>query len=235
MEADKIKLSKRLKAIADEVKKSDIIADVGTDHAYIPIYLYLSNTVNKAFACDISKGSIDKANENIKKYECENYVITKLGYGLTVIDKDEKLDTIIISGMGGKLIIDILNESKTIVSNSENLILQPQRDINEVRKYIHEINFKIIKEKMLIDENKYYNIIVCKKGKDILYSETDYLFGKLLIDSKNSVLKNYIKYELNKAHKVKSFLNISNKNNSLKRLEEINKKINTYEEVLKCL
>jgi len=191
-------ISQRLNTIIECAAKCKFLVDVGTDHAYIPIFLVKNKIAERAVACDISKGSVFKAEKNIRIHNYCDFIETRVGNGLSVIKENEFPDQIIIAGMGGMLIIDILNNAKRVVNCAERIVLQPQRDIDKVRRTIHNLGFKIIDEKMLFEAGKYYNIIVCEKGRDSTYNEKDYFFGKILIDEKNIFLRKQIYFEISK-------------------------------------
>lgn len=229
-----MELSNRLKIISEKVISSELFVDIGTDHAYLPIYLLQKGIIKRAVAGDVSKDSIKKARVNINNYGYSEFIETRIGNGLCIINSNENPDTVVMSGMGGMLIIDILKNSADIVQNLKRLIVQPQRDIDKVRKYIHKINFKIIDEKMIIEDNKYYNIITCIYGEDYKYSDGEYLFGKLLIDEKNNVLKEYIKHEMYKIDRAILSIKQSNKTNS-NRLNQLKTLEYNCKEALRCL
>ncbi len=188
-------ISQRLKTITECAIKCEFLVDVGTDHAYIPIFLVKNKIAKRAIACDISEGSVFKAEKNIQLYRYSDFIETRVGDGLSVIKESECPDQIIIAGMGGMLIIDILNNDRKVVSHAERIILQPQRDIDKVRRTIHSLGFKIIDEKMIFEAGKYYNVIVCEKGKDLAYNEEDYMFGKILLEREDELLKSQIHFE----------------------------------------
>lgn len=225
-----MEISYRLKKIADLVTIKGNLADIGTDHAYTPIYLYKNQKIKKALACDISKGSIEKAKDNIRKYNLEDVLQIRLANGLDKISKDDEIDTIIIAGMGGMLMIDILERGKDITEEAE-LILQPQKDIDKVRRYLHNNGFYIEYDEMLKDDGKYYNVIKAKKGKeDFDYDEKHYIFGRFDIENKNPLLKEYIKQNLYKMEDVFKNIDSEDKTNL-----KIYKDIELHKEVLKCL
>jgi len=151
-------ISNRLSKVANLVTIGNRVADIGCDHAYTSIYLIKNKISSKIIAMDINQGPLDRALENIKKYQYNKYIETRLSNGLDKLKKDE-VDTILISGMGGNLIVDILDKNLDTVYKVKELILQPQSDIYKVREYIKRIGFMIIDEDILIDEDKYYNII----------------------------------------------------------------------------
>ena len=228
-EVIKIQFSKRIFAISSEVGYKTL-ADIGTDHAYIPIQCFLSKDMRRAIACDINKSPLSRAKSNIEQYNLSDKIETRLCNGLQGLRKNE-VDSVTIGGMGGILIIEILENGLEIVNSLKQLIIQPQQNVDKVRKYIHSINLKIVNEKMIIEDNKFYNIITCENTEypQSNYTEIDYLFGKLLIDEKNDILKQFVKLKLEKMLKIKNQIGKNSKseyNNTLQKM---------YEEVLNCL
>ena len=192
-----MKLSKRLQTIADFVKKGAVVADIGTDHAHIPIYLIKNNIISKAYACDINAGPLEKAKENINYYGVKNIEL-RLSNGLEKLKTDEA-DTFIIAGMGGELIIDILDRGQGFFDKKNTFILSPHTKIEEVRNYLLRKGLKILKEDMCIDEGKFYTVMEAVYiGKTFSYTKGELLFGKYLIDNKNTVLFEYLKKEKQK-------------------------------------
>lgn len=223
-----LKLSKRLFTVARQVDNCRTLADIGCDHGYLPIYLYKNNIIEKAFCCDKSRGSLEKAAANILIYGLEENIMTVLGDGLQNIG-DDALDAIVIAGMGGLLINRILEAEPKKVSLAGQLILQPQLHIDKVRRFIHTIGFKISNEEMIFEDGKYYTIIKCEKGADEKYSEAEYLTGKILINKKCAVLKEFL---LNEIMRIEALLNTVE--NGDRRLE-LKNLYGLYEEVLKCI
>ena len=189
-----MKLSKRLQTIADFVKKDAVVADIGTDHAHIPIYLIKNNIISKAYACDINKGPLEKAKENINYYGVKNIEL-RLSNGLEKLKTDEA-DTVIIAGMGGELITDILEKGRRFFESKRKFILSPHTKIDEVRKFLLSNGFEITKEDMCIDEGKFYTVMEVKytENKE-MYSEAELLYGKYLIENKHPVLIRFLKKE----------------------------------------
>ena len=190
-----MKLSKRLQTIADFVKKDAVVADIGTDHAHIPIYLIINKIINKAYACDINKGPLEKARENIENFGVSENIVLRLSNGLDKMSNKE-VDTIIIAGMGGELIIDILNRGKVFFDKKNTFILSPHTKTDEVRDYLIRNGFKIIKEDMCIDEGKFYTVMEVRYTENtVMYSEAELLYGKYLIENKHPVLLGFLKKE----------------------------------------
>lgn len=192
-----MQLSERLFAIANEVPEGGTIADVGCDHAYTSIYLAEHKKPVHVIAMDVRTGPLSKAKDNIKACGLEHVIETRLSDGLRAVKKGE-IDTVVISGMGGMLIRKILTEGKETLECVQHLVLQPQTEKAELRKYLHSIGMKIKKEVMLIDDGKYYTIIVAVPGCEESYTEVEYGFGRYLLEEKNEILYKFLLKESKK-------------------------------------
>ena len=211
------------------VDKCGVLADIGTDHGYLPIYLIRKNIIKKA----ISKGSCDKAYRNIVLYNMDNSIDVRCGNGLEVIGNDDDIDCIVIAGTGGLLAISILKSNVSAVSRTSQLILQPQRDIDKVRQYIHSIGFKIENEDMIKEKGKYYTVIKAVKGSEN-FTDLENYFGRVLIERKSPLLKEFATEEHNKIMNVLENMKSNNKTEDV-RYKELVRLLKLYEEVLKCL
>lgn len=229
-------LSARLKMVADYVNICNVAADIGTDHGYIPIWLVKNNICKRAIAADISKGSCNKAQNNINISRLEDKISVRCGSGLEVIDSSEdNVDCIIISGMGGLMTVSVLKSSAEAVNNASQLVLQPQRDINAVRKYVTDNGFKIIDESILKDNNKFYIAINCVKGRSEKYNEAELYFGKYIAKNNTDIFKEYIDIEINKIYNALLSIKENLSDDNKKRYDELANKYNMYKEVGKCL
>lgn len=227
-------LSERLKMVAGMVAPCDYLADIGTDHAYLPIYLIKNGTVKRAVAADISAGSCEKAQRNITANKLNSLIEVRCGNGLAVMGENEIPDTIVIAGMGGMLAIDVL-KSHISGSSAQCLVLQVQRDIYAVRKHLHKTGYIIADEQMLKEDGKVYIAILAKKGGSEQYSELEYHFGRFELMRKSPVLKEYIEIEHNKIVKVlNSLLNKHSEEIEIRKAE-LNALAALQEEALKCL
>lgn len=195
-----MELSKRLQAVADLVTPGYTIADVGTDHAYIPIYLVEKEIVPKAVAMDINKGPLERAAEHIKEHKLEDKIQTRLSNGLQYLHKEE-VDTVILAGMGGNLMMNILNEDMNKTNCLKECILQPQSEVAKVRNFLLEKGFLFMKEDMVWDDGKYYPMMKVLPPKteteniSVTWSEVELQYGKLLLEQKNPVLKQFLERE----------------------------------------
>jgi len=236
-----IKLSKRLQTVANMVTKGSVVADIGTDHGYLPIYLAQNNISEHVIAMDVNKGPLNKAFQNIRQLHLESKIDIRLSNGLDLLEKNEA-NTVIICGMGGKLIVKILERGRDKISQDSELILSPQSEIQLFREYLLHNEYRIVKEDMLIDDGKFYVIIKCKLDVGACQLETDesetvqcdvYLkYGKYLLEHKNDILKEYLIKEQKSYLKIRE--NVDNCNSELaeQRIKEIDYELRCIEEGL---
>lgn len=178
-----LQLNPRLLKIAQLVTKSNCLADIGTDHAYIPIWSVLNGVADHAIASDINKGPVDRAAKNVRAFGLADKISLRLGSGLSTITPGE-VDTIVIAGMGGILISDILDAASDTVSCAKQLILQPMTAVKELREYLSQNSFTLTGEYLAAEDEKIYNIICTATGGKTHYSEKELFLGKAL--DKNS-------------------------------------------------
>ena len=183
-----IRLSNRLSALASLVSKGHRLADIGTDHGYIPIYLCQTGIIPSAIAMDIGKGPLQQATAHIKQQGLSSRIRTRLSDGLTALQPGEA-DTILIAGMGGGLV-------------SEELILQPQSEIAQVRAYLRTHGFRILEEEMILEDGKYYPMMkvvqetASGQREETVQVQVEDAFGPVLLQKKHPVLKEWLQREL---------------------------------------
>ncbi len=215
-----MKLSKRLQTVASFVPDNSKIIDVGCDHALLDIYL-MENLKNiQILATDINENPLKIAKTNLEKYNFQDKITLKQMNGIENIPGT--IDTIIIAGMGGILITDILKPEKLKnIKNIKNIILAPNNEFQTVRRHLKKINFQIAKEELIIDDKKPYLILLLKRGK----KRTNTYFGTL----KNNNLET-IYYYTNILNTNLKILKSLPKKYILKRIKLIleNKKIKNF-------
>lgn len=203
-----MELSVRLHMIAECVEKGMTVADIGTDHGYVPIYLTKKKISPKVIAMDVNKEPLQKAQENALQYHQSDKITTRLSNGLDALEPGE-VDCVIIAGMGGKLIESILLNNKEKIPTYKKWILSPHKDLESVRGTLEQLNLEITHEDMILEEGHYYTVIVATynpdldqkledSGMDQETKELHYKYGKYLIESKNKVLQYEIIEELEK-------------------------------------
>ncbi|MDE6025953.1 MAG: class I SAM-dependent methyltransferase [Lachnospiraceae bacterium] len=232
-----IKLSKRMHAVVDLVDEKSV-ADIGCDHAHVAMWL-AENGVNKVIAMDVKQGPLDAAKSNISANNMEDIISVRLSDGMEAL-RDGEVDCAIIAGMGGELITQILRKGKKKLEHGIHLILQPQSEIHKVRQFILQNGYAISVEKMLVEDDKFYNVMKAvpksevygEEGCGEIYSSLDILYGKRLLDEKNPVLETYLCNERNKLSSVRSNLEDVYTETAVHRLKEINDKLEVIEAAL---
>lgn len=262
-----MELSIRLKTVAEAVTKGNRVADVGTDHGYVPIYLVKNNLSPAGIAMDVNKGPLEKAQEHIREEKIGGKIATRLGNGLAPLEPGET-DTVIIAGMGGDLICKILKAKPEFLIEGKEFILQPQSEWFKIRRLLKEYHYQIEKEWFLKEDGKYYVIIkaepawtqpqrlkhqqpsiheyikeisetpanqaVSEKDMESIYEQ----YGKYLIETKNPVLKEYLKKEITKKESIAAELKQSIKEMESEELSgkergNIAKRQRRYQEIQK--
>ncbi len=191
-----LKLSNRLLTCAGMVSSGAIIADIGTDHAYIPIYLALKNKIKSALACDVRVGPLENAKNNIKYYKLENIIKTRLSDGLENIDSDE-VNEIIIAGMGANIIIKILENCTWKNKHTKRFIIQPMKYEDKLRVYFAQNGYEIKTEEAVVCCGKVYTVMDVKfTGKPYEVEDKQIYIGKLY-ENISPDAKVYIQKQIN--------------------------------------
>ena len=193
-------IAKRLEVISELVAHSRCTADIGTDHGIVPLKLIDSHRADKVIATDVSAPSLNKTKKKVEINQLGSKIITRLGNGLDPINKDE-CDTIIIAGMGGLLIKDILNRGVNKIENAT-LILQPMNNAHFVRMFLEFSDYKITKEMIVFENNHYYQIIVAEPGNMKIEDPIDYWVGWKSARKSDAVFENFIKSLISKQKEI---------------------------------
>lgn|SRR5699024_5975080 len=229
---EKLQLSKRLKTVSQFVKKSEKVADIGSDHAYLPIYLIQHRLIPAAIAGEVVEGPFQNAKKKAKDYQLEDKISVRFGNGLHILNGEDEIGTVTICGMGGLLIANILNEgiNKQILSKSTRLVLQPNNAEKDLRLFLQINQYEIIKEAIVEEHNKIYEVIVAEyKSEKIKYSEDELTFGPLLLKKKTSTFYKKWQAELN-IHE--NILEQLRNTKNIKKIEAIQEKIHQIKKVL---
>ncbi|WP_173437721.1 tRNA (adenine(22)-N(1))-methyltransferase, partial [Sharpea azabuensis] len=193
--------SKRLLAIAKAIaqhKQGTILADIGTDHAYLPCFLYDQGVIEKAYACDVAEGPLASSKQTIIANHMEGKIIPLLGNGLDPI-VNEDVDMISICGMGGMLMIEILDAHNEM--HDHRFFLQANNGLAELRAYLAGHHFCIIDEDLVEDAHHIYEYMVVEKGEMVL-DEDDLLFGSINRQKKTELFRKKWQFELNVQKKI---------------------------------
>jgi len=228
----KIRLSKRLKKVSQYVKKYTPLADIGSDHAQLPIYLVQNKQIPKAIAGEVVDGPFQIAKSEVKSHSLEDQISVRFGDGLEILTPQEEVGTITICGMGGLLIGHILKEGiqKKTLSKNTRLVLQPNNAVKELRIFLQQSNYKIIAEDLVDENDKIYEIIVAEfSPKEFHYTDFELAFGPFLLKKKSAIF--YKKWEAEL--KINEYIEGQLKNTTNKeKLKNTQEKIQQIKKVL---
>ncbi|MFL0364228.1 tRNA (adenine(22)-N(1))-methyltransferase [Pseudobacillus sp. 179-B 2D1 NHS] len=183
-------LSKRLMAVASRIPQQAVIADIGSDHAYLPCYAVKKGLAVKAIAGEVADGPLQAARQQVKEAGLEEKIAVRKGSGLEVIAAGE-VDCVTIAGMGGTLITSILEEGKEKLPGVKRLILQPNLRADHIRKWLLTNGWELIEEEIMEEDGKIYEILIAEKGAaERPYSsrkELELLTGPMLLQERSDV------------------------------------------------
>lgn len=199
-------LSNRLRTLADMLSCVESVADVGCDHGYVSIYLVKQGRTSRVYAMDINEGPLLRAKEHIREAGMEGYIETRLSDGVSAL-KPGEAQAMICAGMGGRLMARILTEGSAVVRQMTELVLQPQSEIGQLRRFLRENGYKITEEEMVLESGKYYPMMkavptgeafrtVVQSGMDASQNNRQRLedkFGRVLLVKKHPVLISFLK------------------------------------------
>lgn len=199
-----IKLSNRLKKIAELVDFGATVIDVGTDHGYVPNFLCEKKISRDIIATDISKNSLEKSIELTRERNNEKYIRNILANGIV----KENRDNIIIAGLGGIQIAEIILNSIEIARSAKKLILQPMQKTNILRRELNNMGFEIIDEEIIFEDDRYFEIILARySGQIKKLEEVDFYFSKSLIKKRDKVYLDFLRERQRELEKILSNIN----------------------------
>ncbi|WP_372869021.1 tRNA (adenine(22)-N(1))-methyltransferase [Planomicrobium okeanokoites] len=181
-------LSERLKRVAAYVPKNAVLADIGSDHAYLPCYLALKGDIEKGIAGEVVKGPFESARNQVRQEGLSDVIEVRLANGLAAVESVDGVTAVTIAGMGGPLIASILEDGKEKLSGVERLILQPNVHAKSIREWAASNGWSIIDEEILKENDKIYEILVLEPvSSHVSYSEQELLMGPFLMKEKSAV------------------------------------------------
>lgn len=186
-----MELNARLSALIRYVPQGSVVADIGTDHAYVPVYLLLNKISPKVIASDVSEGPLQAAENTVGRYELQDKIVLRQGNGLEVLAPGEA-GIIIVSGMGGNSIKKLLGDSFAVAEAASRLILQPMNNEGSLRLWLTGNGWQIEDEVLVRDGGKIYAVIVARRGDE--WEQDDFIIeiGPRLIGNKDPLLKQYL-------------------------------------------
>ena len=220
-----IKLSKRLLAVASHVEQGAIVADIGSDHAYLPSYLIQKEVIQKAVAGEVVVGPYETAKKSVYRHGVSDKITVRLADGLFAIEENDGIDTVTIAGMGGSLIATILEQGKKRLKHVKRLIVQPNLHAKAIRKWAVANSWELVNEQILKEDGKIYEILVLEKGVTS-YDDLELLVGPFLLAEKNSIFREKWENEISQWIQVLRSLE-----SAVETPELINKKEQIYHDI----
>lgn len=230
-----MEVSKRIEFIIENLEKVNTLADIGTDHGYVPLIALDRDICNKAIACDINKDPLDKARLNAVLEGRGDELEFRLGGGFAPLNLGEA-NEVVIAGMGGNLIRDILEADLDKVKAFDYIVLQPAQNPEVLREYLYTHDYEVIDEDLCLDDGKYYEIfkVKYKKGDYIALEPLYYEISPMMLNKRIPLLKDYIQSKIDKAQTVINFIK-DDTEHAINRKNELKEKISKMESMLKVL
>lgn len=222
-------LTPRLKIIADSISNCNSIADIGSDHAYLPIYLVKNKKIQKAIATDVKTGPADIAKKRIEQSGLKDSIEVRVGNGLEVLKSNES-EILVISGMGGLLIIDIINNGMEVAKSFQKIILQPMRDSYLLRKWLNENFFDIIDIEIVKEDRKFYEIIWLKYDYEMNNKRTVSYIDDILLKKGSKTLLEFVSVKIKKYEEILDKLIKHDTPNAMKRYKQCENILIYYKE-----
>ena len=224
-----IQINQRLKKVSEYIK-GDYLADIGSDHAYLPIYAIENNLTSRAIAGEVIRGPFDASVKNVRAYGLESVISVELGDGLTVLKTDNSITSITICGMGGPLITKILRAGQVKLANRPRLILQSNIQSQPIRVLLQQLNYTIVDEVLMTEKGHTYEIIVADYSDNLKdLSALELKFGPILLSQKSELFYQKWGRELKALEHILTQLN---QTTHKERITEIESEIEMIKEVL---
>jgi tRNA (adenine22-N1)-methyltransferase len=230
-----MRLTPRLQAIANQIPAGSIVADIGSDHAYIPVYLLSNHLTTRVIASDSRPGPLQAACENLKLFNVDKMAELRLGDGLEVLNEADQVDVIVIAGMGGETTISILDKGRGRLKLETRLVLQPMTSIGLVRTWLVENGFIILEEDIAQEGENYYEIIVAQFLNARAEPQRQVAFGPRLIANKHPLLKPMLEQQLGRIRRAISSATQADSKAASDRVLELQARAEDLEEVLSWL
>lgn len=228
-------LSTRLATVASYVPQGAVVADIGSDHAYLPAWLILNEVVTQAVAGEVVQGPYDSACQLVSQLGLSEQITVRLANGLEAIEATDHVTAITIAGMGGALISEILDRgvAQGRLTGQERLILQPNIGERKLRTWLQAHQYSLIAEELIEEDGKRYEVLVAEKASEMPhYTPQELLFGPHLLTSGNPLLKEKWADELQQKERILNQLSDENPNHQDK-IKELKEVISWIKELIK--
>lgn len=205
-------ISKRIREIAKLIKNDETVCDIGCDHGYLAAILRQNGNEEHIICCDNKKGPLDNAKSNLVYYDNIEFVLSDGATNITTV-----VNTVVMAGMGYHNVVDIISASKDYFSKVKKLILQVNMDVDKLRKWLNDNEYKIVDE-VILKEYKWYQILVVEHGNQSL-TEDEIKFGPVLLNKKEDIYKEYLLDNKAKIEEILTHISDDNEDYQIKRNE----------------
>lgn len=243
-----MRLSKRLQSVAGLAGVCGTVADVGTDHGYIPVFLVGSKKADYAIAMDVNPGPLRRAKEHIAAYGMEHQIEARLSDGLSALSPGEA-DTVVIAGMGGSLMMRILSQGEGVAMSARKLVLQPQSEIQAFREFLYEHGYRMAAEDMVWEDGKYYPMMAVQpvwegrmdpaswmpSGLEGIAARIVFRYGPLLLQQGHPVLRQYLLQQQKQKQGILTHFISNARQDSGDRAAELRRELEDIEEALRIV
>lgn len=221
-----MQLSERLLAAAGLVTRGNRVADIGCDHAYTSIYLCREGIAPSVIAADVHQGPLLRAKQNVELYGFTEQISLRLSDGLAAFAAGEA-DTLLLTGMGGLLMLNILSEFPDVTASAKELVLQPQSEVTLVRRWLHKSGYKITTERMIKEEEKFYVLIRAVKADNLQHyeQECNYVYGRELVEEDREVFLEFLAREKKLREEVLLKLSMQETKKTKERVQELRQEL----------
>lgn len=228
--------------IATFVIENEPVADIGSDHALLPCYLVLNGIVSRAIAVEVNCGPFEAARRQVERFGLKGQIDVRLGDGLTVLQAGE-VATVVIAGMGGSLIHDILEKGSSVLKRTKRLVLQPNVSALTLRQWMLQRGWRLIQEELVLENGRFYDILVAEQGDAYVpYQEMDPVDDAFLLEigpwlwrKRHPLLREKWEQEIGKWENVLKALEQSRHATAEKKRRQLELKIHKWKERIACL
>ncbi|BCJ86202.1 tRNA (adenine(22)-N(1))-methyltransferase [Effusibacillus dendaii] len=227
-----MKLSGRLQKVADWVPDGSVMADIGSDHAYLPVFLVEANRVIRAVAGELNQGPFESAKRTVQEYGFAERIEVRKGNGLQVLHKNE-VNLITVCGMGGGTIVEILSAGEEKLAGVQRLVLQPMADSDRLRHWLHQHGWKIAAEELVADDGILYEIVVAEPGAEQYDDPLWYEIGSLQLLQNDPLFGQKLQNELDKIDRALENLQYGKGETAIQKKEAFLERRKRIEEVMR--
>jgi len=229
-----VKLAKRLAAVSGYVPIGSVVADIGTDHALLPISLIESGICERVIATDVNAGPLKAAEQAVAARSLTGVIDLRLGDGLLPLAVGEA-DVIVLAGMGSKTIIDIFTASPEILEKTQRLVLQPMVDSEALRLWLADNNWRIAGEKLVREDSRLYQVIVAEPGREPVTDPLLLSLGPRLFEERDPLLPLYLKQLTERYRRALAGIRAGKSSEAKEKATLLEGKLKNIEEMVKCL